>query len=356
VGGGKMFGAPFTSNCNQGRRENASIECPHMARILISGASGLIGRALASTFISRGYEVLRLVWRPPRDRRELQWDPEHSVSPELVSGFDAVIHLSGESVTGRWTTAKKQRIRYSRVVSTQNLSRALAQAEKPPQTFICASAIGYYGNRGDEVLTEESLSGTGFLAEVSREWEGAGAIAVQAGIRTSNLRIGIVLSRDGGALKQMLLPFRLGLGGKIGSGRQWFSWIHIDDLVAAVLHVIDGRIVNHGTAESGASLRHLQPTLSPGLLSGPINMVAPNPVTNADFTKRLAGVLHRPAIVPIPASAVRLAFGEFGREGLLSSARVIPQRLLNAGFQFKHPELEESLAQLLGRRSPAPAR
>jgi hypothetical protein len=295
-----------------------------VANILISGASGLIGQALVAAFNSRGDGVFRLVRRPPRDEHEILWDPESTVSPEIVSGFDAVIHLSGESVSGRWTKAKKQRIRDSRVVSTTNLSRALAQAKKPPPTFICASAIGYYGNRGDEVLTEESASGSGFLAEVSREWEAAAQPAVNAGIRVVNIRIGIVLSRDGGALKQMLLPFRLGLGGKLGSGRQWFSWIHIDDLVGAVLHVLEN-----------------------GDLRGPVNMVSPNPVTNAEFTKTFAKVLRRPAFFAVPAFAARLAFGEFADAGLLSSARVTPQKLIQTGFKFGYSTLARALAELL---------
>jgi uncharacterized protein (TIGR01777 family) len=328
-----------------------------MANILISGASGLIGQALVSTFNSRGDEVFRLVRRPPRDEHDVQWNPERAVSPEIVSGFDAVIHLSGESVSGRWTKAKKQRIRDSRVVSTTNLSNALAQAEKPPRTFICASAIGYYGNRGDEVLTEESASGSGFLAEVSREWEAAAQPAVNAGIRVANIRIGIVLSRDGGALQQMLLPFRLGLGGKLGSGRQWFSWIHTDDLVAAVLHIMDGvappfpRPLREGgdldviTQSHGLVERR---ALSLGLLRGPVNMVSSNPVTNAEFTKTLATVLQRPAFFAVPAFAARIAFGEFADAGLLSSAKVVPKKLSENGFTFHYSELGPALQELLG--------
>jgi len=299
-----------------------------VSRILISGASGLIGAALVSVLESSGDEVFRLVRRALRNERELQWDPERAVPPELVSGFNAVIHLSGESVAGRWTTAKKQRIRDSRVVSTANLANAIARAEKPPQTFICASAVGYYGNRGDEVLTEESVSGSGFLAEVSREWEAAASPAANAGARVVNIRIGIVLSRDGGGLKQMMLPFRLGLGGKIGSGRQWWSWIHIDDLVAAVVFI----------------LQNVE-------MHGPVNMVSPNPVTNAEFTWTLARVLHRPAILPVPAFAARIAFGEFAKEGLLSSAKVMPKGLLQTEFRFRYPELEEGLTQLLAARA-----
>ena len=259
-----------------------------------------------------------------------------AVPPQLVTRFDTVIHLSGESVSGRWTEAKKKRIRDSRVVSTRNLAQALAQAEQAPTTFICASAIGYYGSRRDEELTEERPSGSGFLAEVCREWEAATQVAATAGIRTVNLRIGIVLSRDGGALKQMLLPFRMGLGGRIGSGRQWWSWIHIDDLVAAVMHIL------------GASSDVERRAPSPGQgIAGPVNMVAPNPVTNAEFTRTLADVLKRPALFPVPAFAARLAFGEFAEEGLLASARVLPRKLLDSSFMFHFPDLPGALAALV---------
>jgi uncharacterized protein len=324
-----------------------------VSRILISGASGLIGQAISRAFESKDDLVQHLVRHPPRSKQELQWDPVRAVSPALVSGFDAVIHLSGETVVGRWTEAKKQRIRDSRVVSTQNLASALTQAEKPPQTLICASAIGYYGNRGDEVLTEDSPSGEGFLAGVSREWEAATQPATNAGIRTVNLRIGIVLSRNGGALKQMLLPFRLGLGGKIGSGRQWWSWIHIDDLVGAVLHILQDTSASLANATNRPP--HAEPqnvverrASSPGTpLTGAINIVSPNPVTNADFTKTLANTLHRPALFPVPAFAAKLAFGEFAEEGLLASARIMPKKLTENEFRFRYPELGVAIRELL---------
>jgi len=306
-----------------------------MPRILISGASGLVGSALVPFVESHGYEVTRLVRHMPQQDNERQWDPMQAIPPNLVSGFDAVVHLSGESVAGRWTEAKKRCIRDSRVVSTQNLSEAMASAQKKPAAFLCSSAIGYYGNRGEEILTEESPSGTGFLAEVSREWEAATKPASDAGMRTVNLRIGIVLSRNGGALKPMLLPFRLGLGGKIGSGGQWWSWIHIEDLISAVWHSLQEMT----TMEHRAS--------SPGQLSGPVNMVSPNPATNAEFTRTLAAALHRPAILPIPSFAARLAFGEFADEGVLSSTRVIPKKLLASGFAFQFPTLGEALKALL---------
>jgi uncharacterized protein (TIGR01777 family) len=300
-----------------------------MPRILISGASGLIGAALIAALEKRGDEVYRLVRREPRNVQEIRWDPMQVIPPQLVSGFEVCLHLSGETVAGRWTEGKKRSIRDSRVVSTRNLAIALTQADEPPQTFLCASAIGYYGNRGDELLTEDSPSGRGFLAELSREWEASTQPPAQAGIRVANLRIGIVLSRNGGALKQMLLPFRLGIGGRIGNGRQWFSWIHIDDLVAAVLYIIER-------------------SASPGqLIRGPVNMVSPNPVTNTAFTKALASALKRPALIPVPSTALKLLFGEFANEGLLSSARVVPQKLSEGGFVFRYPEVAAALRDLL---------
>jgi uncharacterized protein (TIGR01777 family) len=294
-----------------------------MSRILISGASGLIGSTLATSFESRGDEVSRLVRRASRSANEIRWSPMHEVSPQLVSGFDVVVHLSGESVGGRWTETKKRLIRESRVLTTGNLAQALAGSEKKPVLFVCASAIGYYGNRGEDIVTEESPSGSGFLAKVSREWESATQPAADAGIRTINLRSGIVLSASGGALKQMLLPFKLGLGGKIGGGRQWWSWIHIDDCVAAVRHIVDNISLN-----------------------GPVNMTAPNPVTSAEFTKTLAKTLNRPALFPVPAFAAKLALGEFAEEGLLASARVEPKKLIESAFKFRYSELATALSEL----------
>jgi uncharacterized protein (TIGR01777 family) len=295
-----------------------------MPRILISGASGLIGSALVPSLESHGYDVIRLVRVETTESNEVRWDPMRPIAPETVSGYDAMIHLSGESITGRWTAAKKARIRDSRVISTRNLSEALAKCERPPKTFLCASATGYYGNRGDEVLTEETSVETGFLAEVCREWESAAEPAVKAGIRTANLRTGLVLSKNGGPLKPMLLLFRLGLGGKIGSGRQWWSWIHIEDFVAAVHHILQNASVK-----------------------GPVNMVSPDPVTNAEFTKALAKALKRPAIFQVPAFVARLAFGELADEGLLASARVMPKKLSESGFRFCSSDLKAGLIDLL---------
>jgi uncharacterized protein len=328
-------------------------------RALISGASGLMGSALVPSLESHGFEVTRLVRRGAPEAGTVHWDPMRAIPPELISGFDVVIHLSGENVAGRWTATKKACIRESRVVSTKNLSEALAKAERPPKAFLCASAIGYYGNRGDEVLTEESPSGDGFLPEVCREWESATEPATNnAAIRVVNLRTGLVLSPNGGPLKPMLLPFRLGLGGRIGSGSQWWSWIHIEDFVSAVHHILQDTLADPEMIAPPAST--VDPIAvdpekiverrasSPGLpLSGPINMVSPSTVTNAEFTKTLAKVLKRPAILPVPAFAARLALGELADEALLASARVEPKKLIERGFEFQYPNLESAVRNLL---------
>lgn len=311
-----------------------ALHCSAMARVLISGASGLIGSALVPSIESHGHEVSRLVRRPAQLPNEIQWNPAQEMHPDLVSGFDAVIHLSGESVAGRWTEAKKIRIRESRIVSTQIVSQALASAELKPAVFLCASAIGYYGDRGNEVLNEGSPPGVGFLPEVCREWEAATQAASGAGIRTVNLRFGLVLAREGGALKQILLPFRLGLGGRIGSGRQWWSWIHIADAVSAIHHILCGRDTERRASSPGTRL------------SGPVNVVSPNPVTNTEFTETLAHVLKRPAILPVPAFAARLAFGDLADEGVLASARVKPAKLADSGFEFQFPELGSAVRSL----------
>jgi uncharacterized protein len=296
------------------------------SRVLISGASGLIGSALAPSLEASGYEVTRLVRGESSTNRRIPWDPSNPLDPKLVSGFDAVIHLSGESIVGRWTAAKKKRIVDSRVLATRNLSAALANAPQRPRMMISGSAIGFYGNRDDEILRDESSSGTGFLPEICREWEAGTQEASAAGIRVTHIRTGIVLSRDGGALQKMLLPVRLGVGGKIGSGRQWMSWISIHDMVGAVHHI-----------------------LRDDSLQGPVNMVAPNPATNAEFTKTLASVLSRPAIFSVPAFAVRLAFGEMGEQTLLGSQRVQPAKLVASGYVFQQPDLRRALEEILKR-------
>jgi uncharacterized protein (TIGR01777 family) len=297
------------------------------SRILVSGASGPIGAALLPSLKGSGWSVVRLVRGlasgRSTDNGQVAWDPAAALAPEAVSGFDAVIHLAGESIFGRWTAAKKKKIRDSRVMGTSNLARALAQAEQKPKVFVCGSAIGYYGNRGDEALSEQSAGGTGFLAEVCREWEEAAAAAVQAGIRTVHLRTGIVLSPKGGALGAMLMPFKMGLGGRTGDGRQWMSWIDVQDMVGGIHHILK-------TDQQGA-----------------VNMVAPKPVRNAEFAKTLAIVLGRPAIIPMPAFAAKLAFGEMGEELLLGSQKVEPGKLLASGYRFRYWELRASLEGLL---------
>ena len=297
-----------------------------MERVLVTGVSGPIGAVLLPYLESQGAHVVRLVRGPAQGADQISWDPLKPISPGAVSGFDCVVHLAGESIVGRWTDNKKRRVRESRVLGTQHLATALARTLERPRVFICASAVGYYGNRGDEILIEESPGGQGFLAGVSREWEAATRPAAEAGIRTVNLRIGLVLSPKGGALEKMLTPFRLGLGGKIGSGQQWWSWIHVDDIVGAVHYAMH--------AES---------------LSGPVNLVSPHAVRNADFTQALASVLRRPALFPLPTFLARLAFGgEMADELLLSSAHVEPERLRASGYSFRFPELGAALDDLLG--------
>jgi hypothetical protein len=296
-------------------------------RILVSGVSGPIGAALLPLLKARGFEVTRLVRGGHPKNGQIAWDPAQPLSPEPVSGFEAVVHLAGETIFGRWTEAKKRRILDSRVQGTRNLAAALAKAWARPRVFVSGSAIGYYGDRGDEILRERSSSGQGFLAEVCREWEGATRAAADAGIRTVCLRTGIVLSRDGGALPKMLFPFRLGLGGKVGSGEQWWSWIHVHDLVAAIHHSIKS-----------------------DLLQGAVNGVSPRPVTNAEFTKTLAAVLSRPAIFPVPAIAARLVFGQMADEMLLASQRVEPASLITSGYPFQYVDLRKALSDLLTNR------
>lgn len=261
---------------------------------------------------------------PTAGARQISWDPAKSISPDAVSGFDAVIHLAGESIVGRWTAVKKTKIHDSRVVGTRNLAQALAEARERPHAFICSSAIGYYGDRGEEVLNEKSSPGTGFLPDVCREWEASTQPAGDAGIRTVQLRTGVVLSPQGGALGKMLTPFKMGVGGRIGDGRQWMSWIDVRDMVGAIHYILNTE-----------------------LLRGPVNMVTPNPVTNEEFTRTLASVLSRPAILPMPAFVVKLAFGDMGETVLLGSQRVEPAQLLASGYTFRFSELRASLENLL---------
>jgi uncharacterized protein (TIGR01777 family) len=296
--------------------------------ILVTGASGLIGQTLIPSLTAGGHGVSRLVRSKPQGGgAEVYWNPAGGdIGRPKLEGFDAVVHLAGEPITGRWNATKKTAIRESRVKSTRLLCETLARLSKRPRVLVAASASGYYGDRGDEVLREESGAGSSFLSQVCQEWEAATKPAAESGMRVVNLRFGFVLSTAGGGLAKMLPAFKMGAGGKIGSGKQYMSWIEIDDLVQIILFATTA-----------------------GTLRGPVNVVAPHPVTNFEFTKTLGRVLGRPAIFPMPAFAVRLAFGEMGKELLLASARIEPARLLSAGYQFRFPELEGALRHLLGR-------
>jgi uncharacterized protein (TIGR01777 family) len=298
-------------------------------KILISGSHGLVGTALIKSLAAKGHEVFRLVRYSPTSEAEIEWSPDrYSIALSRIEGFDAVVNLAGESIAeGRWTDEKKRRIRESRAKGTKLLGDALANLTAPPKIFICASAIGYYGNRGDEILTESSSPGDDFLAKVCVEWEEATALATEKGIRVVNTRLGVVLDANGGALAKMLPPFRWGLGGKIGSGKQWMSWITLDDVVGGI-----------------------EFALANDSLKGPVNFVTPVPVTNAEFTKTLGKVLSRPTIFPIPAFGVRLLFGEMADALLLSSQRVEPQRLVEAGYAFQYPALSSALSHELKDR------
>jgi uncharacterized protein (TIGR01777 family) len=296
--------------------------------LLVTGASGLIGSALVSSLISAGHGVTRLVREQPKaGEKAAHWDPlAGSIDASAFEGVDAVVHLAGENIAQRWTPAKKVNIRESRVKGTQVLCEALARLASPPKVLVSASAIGYYGDRGEELLTEASPPGRGFLAEVCRAWEAATEPARQAGLRIVQSRFGVVLSPAGGALTKMLAPFRLGLGGVLGSGRQYMSWIALDDAVGAIQHAI-----------------------VTDALQGPTNVVAPQAVTNQEFTKTLGAVLRRPTVLPLPAFAARLMFGEMADELLLASARVQPAKLLASGYRFRYPALEGALRHLLAK-------
>lgn len=295
-------------------------------RTIVTGATGLIGSALLPLLTAKGHDCVRLVRSTPSGPGELGWEPnEGRIDPAALDGFDGIVHLAGESIAeGRWTAEKKARIRRSRVEGTKLLADAICRSARPPRVLVCASAVGYYGDRSDETLTEESPPGKGFLADVCREWEKAADPAAARDVRVVHLRTGVVLSRKGGALAKMLLPFRIGVGGKIGSGTQYMSWIHIDDFTAIAAHALETD-----------SLR------------GPVNTVSPNPVRNDEFTKALGKVLSRPTLIPLPAFAAELALGEVARELLLASQRVIPAKLLSRGFEFQFPEIEGALRDLL---------
>lgn len=290
-------------------------------RIVLSGASGLIGGMLKPQLQSAGHELISLVRHEPRNVNEAQWDPQSGrIDSSKFNGIDAAIHLSGKNVAVRWNAKRKAELIQSRVESTRLLCKTLAELDPPPKTLIAASAIGFYGDRSDETLDEDSPPGVGFFPDLCKEWEAASEPGRQAGIRVANLRIGVVLSIHGGALQKMLLPFRLGLGGPIGSGKQYMSWIEAGDLVRAIVFALENAD-----------------------LTGPVNAVAPAPVRQREFAKTLAHVLHRPAILPMPAAAVRLLFGEMGQTLLLGGAKVFPKRLSDAGYSFQYSHLEDAL-------------
>lgn len=295
-------------------------------RIALSGGSGLIGRSLRAFLTTGGHTVVALV-RRAAGPGEIVWNPAADrLDAAALEGFDAVIHLGGAGIAQRrWTRARKAVIRDSRVRSTGLLARGLAGLRRPPRAFLCASALGFYGDRGDEVLREDSPVGAGFLPEVCEAWEAACAPAREAGIRVVNLRTGIVLARRGGALAAMLTPFSLGVGGVVGSGRQYMSWIGLDDLLGAI-----------------------QCALGDERIAGPVNCTAPEPATNRAFTRALGSVMCRPTVIPMPAAVIRLALGELGEALLLQGARVLPQRLQEAGFVFQTPRLEDALRWELG--------
>jgi uncharacterized protein (TIGR01777 family) len=301
-------------------------------RVAVTGSSGLVGSQLTAFLTSGGHRVDRMVRHAPSPGSgEVLWNPEPGeIDTAALEGVDAVVHLAGENIAaGRWTEARKGSIARSRIDGTRVLSEALSKLSKPPRVLLAASAIGYYGDRGDEILTEDSPpKGHAFITDVCREWEAATKPAEETGIRVVHLRLGVVLSRAGGALAKMTTPFSLGLGGVISHGRQYMSWISLEDVIGAIHHAMFS-----------------------DELRGPVNLVAPHPVTNRTFTKTLGRVLHRPTLFPVPAIAVKALFGQMGEELLLSSARVVPKKLLDSGFEFLYPDLEDALRAELGRPS-----
>ncbi len=299
-------------------------------RVAISGSTGLIGTALVESLRRDGHEMRRLVRSRSRAAsRDIYWDPaKGELDSSGLEGVDAVVHLAGENLFALWTAARKKRIRDSRVRGTRLLAETLAQLQRPPRVLVSASAVGYYGDsRGDEILDETSSPGTDFLARVTREWEEASEPAADAGIRVVNIRSAPVMSRRGGMLPLLLLPFRMGLGAKLGSGRQWLSWIALQDIVGAIRFIL--------AAET---------------LRGQVNTTSPNPVTNAEFTRALGRVLRRPALLTVPAFAMRLTMGEMAESTALASQRVLPRKLLEAGYRFRYPELEDALRAAIEER------
>ncbi|HEX6468940.1 MAG TPA: TIGR01777 family oxidoreductase [Streptosporangiaceae bacterium] len=296
-------------------------------KVAVTGASGLVGRALVRSLREDGHEVVRLVRREPAGADEARWDPFGAIDAKALDATDAVVHLAGAGIGDhRWTTSYKRQIRDSRVLGTCNLAETLAGLATPPRVLVCASGMNVYGDTGDHETDETAAParpGAGFLSDLARDWEAAAAPAADAGIRVVHLRSGHVLAADGGLLGKLIPLFRLGLGGRLGSGRQWMSWITRDDHVAAMRLLIDGD------------------------LAGPVNLTSPHPVTNADFTEALAAALARPAVLTVPPVALRLALDGLADEGALISLRVVPGRLTAAGFAFRHPELASALASIL---------
>ena len=295
-------------------------------KILVTGSRGLIGSALVSQLTSAGHYVVRLVREEPdRERGDLFWDPVSAkIERSKLEKLDAVVHLCGENILGRWSSERKERIYKSRVGSTEFLVQTLAGLTNKPKVLVSASGVGFYGSRGDEWLQETSPAGSGYLATLCQEWENATNIAANAGIRVVRARLGMVLSPKGGALKTMTGPFRMGLGGTLGSGRQYMSWISMIDLVQALQFAIENSSVY-----------------------GPVNFVAPEPATNREFTKTLAAALGRPALLPVPGFMLKAVFGEMATETMLASQRCQPARLSQNGFKFEYPDLEQALRHLI---------
>lgn len=295
-------------------------------KVLISGAAGFVGTHLTELLVEKGYNIAILSRSAKSTKANVaHWNPESGeIDIEALENLHAVVHLAGENIAGRWTENKKAKIENSRVDGTRLLCKSLASLKNKPEVLICASAIGIYGDRGDEILSEASSSGDGFLADVGIKWEEATTAAIEAGIRVCNLRIGLVLGKDGGALEKMLIPFKLGLGGKIGDGKQYWSWIVIDDLVEIIYYLLQNKDIK-----------------------GPVNAVSPNPVTNNEFTSALGRTLNRPTIFPLPAFAARGILGEMADETMLSSTRVIPKKLLDFGYKFKYTDLHNALSGIL---------
>ena len=303
--------------------------------VMLSGASGMLGSAIGNALLQRGTNLIRLVRREAHGPDEVRWNPgsrrdgTHGSAIEIarLEGIDAAVHLSGANVAARrWTAKYKREMTESRVTTTRVLAEMLAGLKNPPQVLVTASAVGFYGNRGDAILDEDSAAGNGYFPELCAAWEEGARPAVEAGIRVVHLRFGMVVGPDGGAMARLVPMFRLGLGGKLGSGRQWMSWVSEADAVSAVLFALE-----HST------------------LAGAVNAVSPQPVTNAEFTRELGRAVHRPAVMAAPAFALRLAFGEMADEALLASTRAVPKRLLENGFTFQQPRLTEAFDAALGR-------